>query len=220
MKVIEIEHDLTLNAPTEGYVRSPGLHMSELYNSLYEHIQPKRYAKGDGPHKEKMELGTAFEEALEEALAKRLLVGEHFDRPGEFVTQHASDCPFVDTVVEIGDAPCYCGAGVIFSPDALIYNGITKLGELKCSWYSIRHGIRDERFDKWWTQIKAYSFHLQTLNARLYAFFVNGDYSYRGHAGGACIKAYDATFTPDELAEEWFGLVRHGRRVGLLPKAA
>ena len=69
MKIVPIEHGLTLAAPAEGYVRSPGLHMSQLYGSLFEGLEPERFGSKDGgPDPLKLELGLALEEGLEEAL--------------------------------------------------------------------------------------------------------------------------------------------------------
>lgn len=213
MRVDPIDHNLTLNQPAAGYERSSGLHMSEVYNSLYAELEPEKYAKGDGPDAAKMELGSAFEEVLERALSTRILG----DRPPEFFTQHAADCPLYRTPVKDGALLCACGAGIAYSPDHLIYNGSYRLGEFKCTWYSIRDGIEAKKFDKWFCQMRAYCYHLGTGHARLYVFFVNGDYSYKPPYGGAHIRAWDIEFTQRELDDNWALLVRHARRKGLLP---
>ncbi len=191
MKIVEIAHGLTLNKPTDGYVRSEGVHMSTLYNSLYAELEPKRFAKTGEPDAAKMELGTAFEEVLEVALATRILG----DRPGEFTTE----------------------GGIIYTPDHLIFNGYTKLGEFKATWMSIRKGITDPRFDKWFCQMKCYCHHLQTPYARLYVFFVNGDYTYKPPHGGASLRAWDIVFTSRELKDNWAMVERNARKKGLLP---
>jgi hypothetical protein len=209
------EHGLILSAPTEGYVRSPGLHMSDLYGSLYKELDPKRFDKRDAqgnplPFDElRMELGSTFEEALEPILRKRVITAE---RPGEFVTQHAVDCVHTRTPVAIGDAPCSCGAGVIYSPDHFLFNGVFRLGEFKLTWMGIGKGIRDPKFDKWFTQMKVYCYHLGTPYARLYAFFVNGDYS---DMSPQFPPPWDIEFTQKEMFEEWMALVRHGRKKGM-----
>jgi hypothetical protein len=128
MKIQELDHGLTLNKPAEDYVRSPGLHMSEIYNSLFEELEPARFSKGDGPDKVKMEVGLAFEETLEIALSTRLL-GE---RPKEFAALPSGK------VVKVGTPN-----SIAFSPDQLLFNGVTRLGEFKATWMSIRHGIHD-----------------------------------------------------------------------------
>lgn len=205
--------DLELNKPTLGYVRTPGLHMSEIYGSLYKKLDARRYDKPETAHSNaakavRMEVGTAFEEVLEEALASRIF-GE---RPGEFVSRHAKDCTRYRSHVAVGDTPCRCGAGVIFSPDYLITedDGSIRLGEFKCTWMSIRHGIQDARFDKWFCQMKAYCYHLRLRQARLYAMFINGDYSFKPPAGDPHIpNPWNIEFSQKELDANWHVLLRH-----------
>jgi hypothetical protein len=215
VKLDELVHGLDLSKPTAGYVRTPGLHMSGIYNSLYAEMYPDIYGMDDinSPTPQtRMTLGTAFEETLEQALVTRI-IGE---RPGEFATQHAADCIHSRTSVKVGDATCPCGAGVIYSPDQLIFNGHIQLGEFKCTWYSIRQGITDPKFDKWFTQMKAYCYHLQTTSARLYVLFVNGDYSWKKPYGGPHVRAWDIEFSPMELEKNWRMLLRHAIKKGML----
>lgn len=212
MQLHALDHGLDLNAPTAGYSRTPGLHMSTIYNSLWADMYPDKYGdNGKGPDETKMSLGTSFEEVLEPALAHRL-TGE---RPGEFATQHDGLCIHARTPVKVGDSPCPCGAGVIYSPDQLFFNGHMTLGEFKCTWYSIRQGITDPKFDKWFCQMKAYCYHLDTLHARLFVLFVNGDYSYKPPHGGPHVRAWDITFTQLELNNNWRMLHRHATKKGM-----
>ncbi len=215
MEITRVDCDLDLSKPTEGYVRTPGLHMSEIYNSLYAEMYPDKYAKGsfsDPSCQTKMSLGTSFEEVLEPALAQRLLG----NRPGEFVTQHDARCVHTRSAVKVGDPVCPCGAGVIYSPDYLFFNGHMTLGEFKCTWYSIRQGITDKKFDKWFTQMKAYCYHLQCNHARLYVLFVNGDYSWKPPDGEPHPERFEIRFSDDELLKNWNMLLRHARKKGML----
>lgn len=186
MHITPIDHGLTLAANAPGYVRSPGLHMSDIYNALYAKLDKARYAKGGGPDVEKMELGMAFEEALEVSLRERLFKS---DRPGEFTTRE----------------------GVIYNPDQLFYEPDFRLGEFKCTWYK-DVGLRDKRFDKWLTQMKSYCYHLGTPYARLYTFFVNGNYK----PPTPRLKAWDIEFTSRELNDNWNMMLRFAEREGLL----
>ena len=157
----------------------------------------------------------AFESWLEPQLRIRLF-GE---RPGEFVTQHAADCPRHDEVVVEGmDVGCYCGAGVAYSPDWLFYEDDLVLGEFKRTKYSMRGAPTDKKFQKWICQMQAYCYHLDTTVARLFVLFIMGDYSYKPPDGDEQIKAWEFTFTKRELADNWNLLVRHARKKGLLTK--
>jgi hypothetical protein len=217
MLIESLDHGLQLAAPTEGYVRTLGLHMSDIYNDLYKGLNPKRYDKRDKdgnplPFDEvRMEVGSAFEEVLEPVIRSRIIQAE---RPGEFATQHSLDCVYRNVRVRVGDAVCPCGAGVIYSPDHFLFtdDGLFRLGEFKLTWMSIRKGIRDKRFDKWFCQMKVYCKHLMTLHARLYALFVNGDYT--DHSPQ--LLAWDITFSQKEVDEEWSTLLRHAKRKGML----
>lgn len=194
MRIREFEHGLELAKATEGYVRTPGLHASDLYGSFYKSFDPKRYDKRDKQGNPlpfdlaKMELGTSFEEVLEPMLAERLL-GE---RPGEFTSPE----------------------GVIFSPDHLFdIDGEIILGEFKCTWYSLRGCPTDPKFAKWLTQIKLYLHWLKLRKARLYVFFVNSDYK----PPTPSLKAWELVFTQRELQDEYDMIARHARKEGLLP---
>ena len=218
MRIDPIEHDLVLSAPTEGYVRTSGLHLSDIYNDLYKSLNPARYDKRDKDGQPlpfsslHAEIGTAFEEVLEPAIRARIVGAE---RPGEYVSQHTTECASAGTFVTPGDPVCHCGAGVIFTPDHFLFNGLFRVGELKLTWMSCRYPLTDKRFAKWLTQIRAYCYHLQTRYARLYVLFINGDYS----SYSPLLKAWDIEFTDKELLEEWRMLLHHARRKGMVPVA-
>lgn len=161
MKCREFLHGLDLMTPTEGYKRTPGLHISEVYNDLYRKLDPKRYDKRDKDGKplplpeDRVGFGTRFEEALEPQLAAKWKGA----RPGEFAVQHESDCLHSHIArrcdpararVRVGDPLCSCGAGIIYSPDYIFYvGGEDILGEFKLTWYSSRGFPNDPKFDKW-----------------------------------------------------------------------
>ncbi len=193
MRLKEIPHGLTLAAPTEGYVRSPGLHASDLYNDYFKDFDPDRYDKraADGSavpfDLAKMELGTSFEEVLEPALRQRLFG----DRPGEYMSPE----------------------GIAFSPDYLFDcpEGLV-LGEFKLTWYSSRGAPTDKKFAKWLAQIALYLHWLELRKCRLYVFFVNGDYK----PPTPDLKAWELTFTGQELTDNYNAIIRHARKKGLL----
>ena len=190
MHITPITPDLDLGA--SSLVRSSGLHVSTLYNDLYQDLEPGRYVRGAPLDMRRIELGFSLEEMLEEGLKRRLA-----SRPGEFRTKE----------------------GIAFSPDLLIFNGGVRLGEVKLTWMSSREVPREPgthifppKFDKWFTQMRVYCKHLETREARLYAFFVNGTYKTMVPE----LLAWDITFSQQELDEAWTMLLNHGRHKGLL----
>lgn len=201
MKATRIEHGLSLAAPTDGYVRTPGLHMSDIYGALYKELDPKRFDKKDKVtgkplpfDLKRMELGTTFEELLEPVLARRLRGSR---RPGEFTTEE----------------------GIIYSPDHLFMmddDSEPILGEFKLTWMSGKGCPHDPKFDKWMCQIKAYLYHLGLKRARLYAFFVNGgiDHDYMEHQPE--FHAWDLVFRQMELDANWNMLKRFAIKRGIL----
>ena len=96
-----------------------------------------------------------------------------------------------------------------------MFNGVFRLGEFKLTWMSLSRskGLRDPKFDKWFCQMKAYCYHLGTQHARLYAFFVCGDYT---DMSPQFPPPWDIEFTQKELQEEWNTLLRHARKKGML----
>lgn len=189
MQVTPRLSDLDLLA--SDLVRSPGLHISAIYTDLYQDLEPKRYTRGTAPDVNRMGLGFALEAGLEEGLKKHLA-----SRPGEFRTPE----------------------GIAFSPDLLITNGIVRVGEIKLTWMSSRDVPREPgtsfppKFSKWFVQMKAYCHHLETPYARLYAFFVNGNY--REHTPE--FLSWDVEFSSGELHENWAMLLNHARAKGML----
>lgn len=220
MKVTEFEHGLTLAAPADGYVRSPGLHMSEIYGSLFKERDPERYDKKDKKGNPvpfdlaKMEMGLRFEEMLETALRKSLF-GR---RPGEYFTEHGDDCAQRRRQLPEGVC-CPCGGGIAYSPDYLFQledSDDPVLGEFKLTWYSSKGAPEiPEKFDKWMVQIKAYCYHLGLKTARLYVFFVNGKYP-KGGPPSPELRAWKLAFTDRELVSNWLMLVRHANKKGML----
>lgn len=179
MKIVPVDHDLDL--AVSQLPRSPGLHISDVYNSLYQKLEPKRFT-GDTPDPLRLELGLALEQILEEGLKHRLA-----ERPGEFITTLA-------------------GRPVAYSPDLFLFNHLFRIGEIKLTYMSNRQGITHPKFDKWFTQMKAYCHATETPYARLYACFVNGDYRPPFQPS---LKAWDIEFTKRELMDEWMMLAQH-----------
>ena len=186
--------------------RSPGLHMSEIYGDLYQDMEPTRYVRGAPMDPLRLEAGLIFEQMLEEGL-KRRLQASGGGRPGEFVeSEH----------------------GIIYSPDLILFNGETRLGEIKLTWLSNSEMPREvannlpQKFDKYLTQMKAYCRCLETPYARLMALFVNGGYEFlrknkaERKPPAPAFGAWDLTFTKRELDENWSMLINHAKFKGML----
>lgn len=171
--------------------RTPGLHISEIYGDLYRRLEPKRFTGGE-PDPLLLEAGLSFEHMLEEGLKARMAV-----RPGEFVSPE----------------------GILMSPDLVMFNGGVKVGEIKLTWMSCREMPTERanylppRFSRWAMQIMAYCHVMDTREAKLIAFFVNGDY---GKQRGPQLRAWDIEFTQRELDDNWAQLIQHAESMGRL----
>lgn len=224
MRVRAFEHGLVLAQNAPDFTRSPGLHMSGIYNSMYKAIDPKRYDKRDedGEPEElnlaKLEAGMGFEQRLEPNIEKTY----GGCRPGELFTQHARDCSAYGRPVRDGSVLCHCGAGVAYSPDWLFTEHDPMiLGEFKFSWYSNRDFPELDKFDKWLCQCQAYLIHLKLTTVWVFPFWVNGAYP-RGKDGWVpptpdFTRAYEIEFTVKELVNNWNAMLRHAWKAGLLP---
>ena len=179
-----------INLLASDLVRTPGLHVSDIYNSLYKEMDPKRYG-GEFNNDLCLAMGTAWEKHFEWLLIKN---GLTISRPEAFLTE----------------------GGIGFSPDLIISNGVSRCGEIKLTWMTDVEDIRDPKFDKYLTQVKAYCYHLETPYGRIYATHING--AEKDHYGkpNPVLKAYDLEFTPRELRENWEMLLNYAKRKRML----
>ena len=225
MIIIPILHGLNLS---HSYGRrGKGRHMSELYGSLYADLEPKRYGKkattNDAP-RERWGIGMAFEEMLEAGLSARVFnenPAEQIMRPGEFETLHTEDCSKPKERRTYG-CGCVCGGGVLFTPDLIIDNGHTRVGEIKLNSMSAKgaphklgetYSGLDSKFDKYICQLQAYCLHVGTPFARLYMFSMREMVNFNEPG---IFRSWDIEFTPHELRENWEWLRVHGVQKGLL----
>jgi hypothetical protein len=184
--------------------------MSDIYNSLYKDLQPKRFGKSGPPDEIRMEFGSAFEGAFERWMAGRIFADQ--ERPGEFAALSSGK------IVPVGTPK-----SIIFSPDQLFYNGVVRLGEFKSTWMTLVNGIEDPKFDKWWCQMQAYGFPLKMPQQLLVAYFVNGhgkwvEYDVPGVGPlppGPLIRAWDVVFTQVQLRRNWDMLMAHAEKKGM-----
>ena len=164
--------------------------MSDLYGSLYKELEPQRYGGDAPPDPMLLAMGTAWEAHLE----KLLLQQPGISRPEAFIDAN----------------------GIGFSPDLIISNGVSRCGEIKLTWMTDVEDIRDPKFDKYLTQVKAYCYHLETPYGRIYATHINGAEKDRYGKPNPALKVYDLEFTPRELRENWEMLLNYAKRKGML----
>lgn len=199
MIVTPIPHGLDL-APASTN-RSPGVHMSTLYNDLYQDLEPTRYIRGSEPTPALLAVGLALEQYTERMLEA---AGIMASRPPEFRTPDQY--------------------GIAFSPDLLIYNGRVRGGEIKATfmssreWPTERTSTLPPKADKYVTQTKSYGHNLEINEWILYVWFLKGKWEKRAVEEDvlADFRAYQLTYTAREMQEEYQMLVNHGRHKGLL----
>lgn len=206
-------------------VRAPGLHASDIYGDYYQDYDPKRYKRreGDAPPPLLLETGLIFESMLEEGLARRLaadgIPDGTIERPGEFTHR--------DTVQGVP-------FDLYYNPDLAIFNGVYRIGEIKATYMSstvstetiasARAGDESARekieaipfepkFEKYLSQIMFYGHMQRTPYARLYVWFICGNYKPPTEPH---FLAWDLEFTEDEMASEYAMLVNHALAKGLI----
>ena len=99
--------------------------------------------------------------------------------------------------------------GIYMSPDCIDIKSHA-VEDWKCTWKSSRRDI-EEDFWSWWCQAKAYAYGLGYNKARLNTLFINGNY--RG--SGPEAKSWEATFSKQELRDNWNMLLEHAKEKGL-----
>lgn len=213
MKVTPVDPGIDLNFAAEP--RTIGrIHASDVYNDMYLRLQPEKYGQDiDVDTREAyMAGGLVLERFLERGWKERFQpkqANETVERPGELIDEQT---------------------GIVYSPDLIIFNGVTRVGEMKLTWMSTTELPREEangfpkKFNKYITQMAQACHSLETSHARLIAFFVNSSYSWtikgtkkpNPKAFKPEILAWDITFTKRELQDEWDRFIRHARFMGVI----
>lgn len=188
MRVRAIDHGLQDVLGVSDGPRSKGLHASDLYGKLYQQLEPGRFDTGAPMNYTKMAMGLAWELYLESLLVRQ---GVQADRPGEFKTAE----------------------GIAFSPDLLVANGHSRVGEIKLTYMSNRDDITAPKFAKWLTQVMFYCRNLGIPFARFYVLYVNGNYK---EQRDPILQAYDVEFSNRELEDNHQMLINVGKQEGLL----
>jgi len=202
----------SLGIGDSGTVRAPGLHASDIFNDLYQELEPGRYQRDRVPPRLLLEIGLIFEKMLEEGLLRKLASGPDIQRPGELIHEDVFDGHPVR---------------LAFSPDLVITNGDMRVGEIKATKMSpgvpmavieayqagdvvaaeqVQDILLSPKFDKYHTQLKFYCRMLGARLGRFYAFFINGTYK---PTMDPVFLAWDIEYTQDELDQNYAMCLYH-----------
>lgn len=94
--------------------------------------------------------------------------------------------------------------GIIGTPDRF-RPGTGEVDEFKATWLSTSNDIIGERCWRWWAQVKAYCYMLNTRWANLWVFYINGDYK----PPRPEIRVYSVMFDDDEMRRNWELIKNH-----------
>ena len=193
MKITPLASEINLYA--EQAPRSEGTHISDIYNSLYQTLDPRRYRKDAPLDYTRMALGTAWEQYLERQLIAQ---GINADRPGEL----------------------WSPDNFYYSPDLFMLTPQFRIGEIKLTTMESRDWPRKPanglppKFDKWLAQLMIYCSETQTPYATLFPYFVNGQGKRTQNKPE--FLPIELEFSARELADNRAALLQHGRSKGLL----
>lgn len=179
--------------PSTG--RERGVHLSGIIQAMLKRIDPKKYA---GP-RDPIRMGTyiagglAFEQILEDAIRQALFGTLQIERPPSMeldgVHMNADGISVELRHWELHPEP---------EPYVMVH-------EFKMTWMSSREFPHNDKFWKYFTQIKGYCKLFDTTLARLWVYWVNGDYS----THQPVLMAYDLVFTQREIDDNWNMLLNH-----------
>lgn len=173
-----------------GPPRTPGLHVSEVIQSMLRDLDGKRYGSDDTDQDKArraiyFEEGFAFERVMEQAFAARRI---DILRPGELEMD-----------------------GILLSPDGVSLDDGAD-DEIKYTRKSMPDTPLGPKFWGWMTQFKAYCRALETDRVRVRGLFVNGDYK---HGKVPDYRAWEIRFTKQEIEQNWGAILRHAEEKGM-----
>lgn len=177
--------------------RSPGLHASDIFNDLYDSLEPDKKGWPEEPLRIAAEGGFQLERSIEAALRRE---GIKAFRPEE---------------------RSFCG--VAYSPDLFLYlpqdNGQMRVGEIKRKYMSSRDFpttptiSMPSKVERNMEQCRWYCYCEGTTLARYFVEFVLGDYE-RPYMPQ--FKMWDIEFSERELHDTFDRLINHARTRGML----
>lgn len=173
---------------TDDPDRPPGLHVSQIYSSIMQHIDKKRYDPDADLPLLKITAGLAMEQALAKVI--------YALSPGSFRPQAVKK------------------DGIWVSPDNVALDP-WRGREFKLTWYSMKKECPwHDVFWPWRVQMMAYAWVLETLIFELWVLFINGAYPYG--APSPVLQPYLLTFSEQELYDNWQMILAHAKWKGWL----
>jgi len=185
LKLTEIPNIDSEEWSLDTHERSEGLHLSHILESMELSMGVKRDGKWD-----KNALYTAG--FLWERVLKFVILKERYDS---------------GALNPVGELQL---EGVYLTPDGVDIAEFWVHEEWKATYKSMRHDPAE--YYRYWWQIKAGCYALQTNLARLRVWFIMGDY--RG--SGPQWKSWDVEFTSRELKENWDSILNFAKKEKML----
>lgn len=169
--------------------RPPGLHLSQVVTDLAKCAKPDIYGKPLDDHgKTKIRMGLSFEEALEKSFQSAAI--------GTF-----------------RPPPVFVPPGIWCSPDGVDPESWS-VEEFKLTWYSAHKVCPiDPVYWAWIVQIKGYCKAIDSLQAKLWVLYINGDYA---PPRPWPPRVFLLKFTELEIEENWDMIVNHAKFRGWL----
>lgn len=163
-------------------VRAEGAHVSSVIRKLcigLGHFEDD--AEGEGPDQTRLELGSAFEDALIHRY------NEAF--PGRYVRLPELSYDGMFGNADLFDIDDWC------------------IVEIKCTWMSANHHPSSKKFWKYWVQGKAYakmaaSIGCETTKVRVVVGHLNGTYN-RFKSGDPIVNHWQHNFSQSEIDSNW-----------------
>lgn len=169
-----------------GPPRTPGLHVSDIIQSMLRDIDAKKYSNDGNSETRQLyfQTGFAFERVMEQAFNARRL---NIFRPGELAMD-----------------------GVLLSPDGVnLDEGADD--EIKWTTRSSRDALMGSKWNGWHMQFMAYCRALGTRTAIVRALFAMGDWKTKQPEFGT----YRVTYTNQEIETNWRALMKHAEQKGM-----
>ena len=180
----------SLDFSKSDLIRSQGLHASDIYGALYARLDPKRYDYAGPPNYLLMSLGSAWEAQLEYLLIENGVVAH---RPGELLSPE----------------------GIWYSPDLIIQNGETRVGEIKLTSMGFDELPTEEtsslppKFEKYQTQMMLYAYWLELQHGWLGMVSIRRPYAPE-------FRAYNIEWTERELQSNYQMCINFAKSEGML----